>query len=65
GNLEATIGEEKFIVGGDIILAINGIRLDTSDETLVKIAKNAENLKAEDPLEIEVLRAGKTIVLKR
>ncbi|MEM6358649.1 MAG: trypsin-like peptidase domain-containing protein [Bacteroidota bacterium] len=65
GNLEAIIGEEKFIVGGDIILSINGIRFDTSDETLIKIARNAENLKPADPFEIEVLRAGKVIVLKR
>ncbi|MEM6523765.1 MAG: trypsin-like peptidase domain-containing protein [Bacteroidota bacterium] len=65
GKLEATIGEQKLVLGGDIILSINGIPFSTSDETLSKIAENAENRKKTDPFEMEVLRAGKVVKLKR
>lgn len=65
GTTEAIIGGEKLILGGDIILSINGIPFDISDETLDKIASSVENLKENDPFEMTILRGGKMLVLKR
>ncbi len=65
GDTEATIGGQKLIVGGDIILSFNGIPFETSDDTLIKIANSVEDLKESDPFEMEVLRDGEIIKLKR
>ena len=65
GTTEAIIGGEKLILGGDIILSLNGIPFDISDETLSKIASSVENLKENDPFELTVLRGGKVLTLKR
>ena len=65
GDTEITIGEEKLIVGGDIILAINGVKFESTDESLLNIAKTIERKETESPIELTVLRAGKVITLGR
>ncbi len=65
GTIEAVIAGEKLILGGDIILSLNGIPFDISDETLDKIASRVENLKENDPFQMTILRGGKVMVLKR
>lgn len=65
GDTEITIGAEKLIVGGDIILEINGVKFEDSDESLSNIAKTIERKETESPIELKVLRAGKVIMLGR
>jgi serine protease Do len=65
GDTEITIGEEKLIVGGDIILEINGVKFEETDESLSNIANTIERKDTESPIELKVLRAGKVITLGR
>lgn len=65
GDTEITINKEKLIVGGDIILAINGIKFDYNDDALLKISTMLEQRNPNDPIELTVLRAGKIIKLGR
>ena len=65
GDVEMTLNGEKLIVGGDIILSINGIKFENTDESLVNIAKVMERKSENDPLEIVVFRAGKKVTLGR
>ena len=65
GDTEATINDQKLIVGGDIILAINGIRIEMSDVSLLEISKVVERKNAGQPIELTVLRGGKIITLGR
>lgn len=65
GGVEITIENQKILLGGDIILAFNGIKIEESDESLLKIAKMIESRKENDPIELTVLRAGKVVTLGR
>ena len=64
GDTEVSIGNQKLIMGGDIILAFNDIEYNTIDDTLVKIAKFANSLDNESKFKITVLREGKIITLE-
>lgn len=64
GSYEAVIEGEEFLLGGDIILAFNGVRLSYDDESLTRLMNELSKAKKEGPLEIEVLRAGEIKVLK-
>ena len=61
--MRATIGEDDLIVGGDIILAIQGISL-AEPSGLVTVRQKLTELHPGDPAEVTVLRGGKTITLK-
>ena len=65
GDTEMTINDEKYIVGGDIILSINGVKFEESDESLLEISKTIERRETNSPIELTVLRAGKVIKLGR
>lgn len=65
GNIEMTIGGNKLIVGGDIILSFNGIKVEASDESLLKIANLMEQRAVDAPVQVTVLRAGKIVTLGR
>ena len=60
-----TFNGEKLIVGGDIILSINGVKFENSDESLLQISKVMERKHEDEPLEIVVFRAGKKVTLGR
>jgi serine protease Do len=65
GDIEMTINGEKLIVGGDIILSINGVEFENTDESLLEISKALEIKKENTSLELVVLRAGKKVTLGR
>ena len=65
GDVEMNIGGVKLWVGGDIILSFFGIKVEESDEALLKIANYMEQRSANDPMQVTVLRAGKVITLGR
>ncbi|MGH1385196.1 S1C family serine protease [Kordia sp.] len=64
GDVEVMIGKQRLIMGGDIILAFNGITYDITDEALIKLADFANSLAKNPSFEIKVLRQGKIITLK-
>ncbi|KQC31538.1 hypothetical protein AAY42_00920 [Flagellimonas eckloniae] len=64
GTVKATINDTDILLGGDIILAINGIRFEMTDETLKKLGDYAASVKSGDPIVLEVLREGKIIALR-
>jgi serine protease Do len=65
GDTEVNIGGMKLILGGDIILALNDIRYNTSDNTMDKLAEFASSIDQSTPLQLTILRNGKIITLKR
>ena len=65
GDTEAIFGGERLIIGGDIILSFNGVTFDVTDEALNNIAEATSNLTPESTFQMEVLRGGKVITLKR
>ena len=64
GSFKVMIDDEEILLGGDVILAINGVQLSTSPKSLDSIAEilSANN---QNPLELTVLRAGKIVTLKQ
>ena len=56
---------QKLIVGGDIILSINGVKFENSDESLLEISEVMQIKQENTPLEIVVFRAGKKVTLGR
>jgi serine protease Do len=65
GETEITINDEKLIVGGDIILSINGVKFESTDESLLEISKTITVDSANNSLVLEVLRGGKIVTLGR
>ena len=66
GTMTAEVDGEELLLGGDIVLSVNGITLASDAETLARIS---ELLKATDgqevpDLELKVLRAGQIITVK-
>lgn len=64
GDTEITIGSQKLILGGDVILAFNNIQYEVTDDALVKIAEFGNSLNKDSKFEITILREGKIITLK-
>ncbi len=62
GTLRATIGDEELIVGGDIVLAIQGISL-AEPNGLATARQKITELHPGDPATVTVLRGGRTITL--
>ncbi|WP_208103824.1 S1C family serine protease [Flagellimonas ochracea] len=60
GNVAIELNEEKIILGGDVILRVNGIKLESVDvlEEVVRIVQKSK--KTNSPLELEIVRGGKT-----
>jgi len=65
GEIEMTINGKQLIVGGDIILSINGVKFENSDESLLNIARVMEIKGENQSIEIVVFRAGKKVTLGR
>jgi len=65
GDTEITINNEKIIIGGDIILSINDVKFEFSDEGLLNISKVIGQTEEKNSLQIKVLRGGKIVVLGR
>ena len=65
GDIEMVIENKKILVGGDIILTFNGIKIEYTEEALSRLAKMFEDRELNDPIELTVLRAGKIVTLGR
>ncbi|MCD4735464.1 MAG: trypsin-like peptidase domain-containing protein [Bacteroidales bacterium] len=62
GIIHAIILEKEIILGGDIILSVNGIKIDSIQEVGL-IRQNLISLNPGDKVTMKVLRAGKIIEL--
>ncbi|MCW8832772.1 MAG: trypsin-like peptidase domain-containing protein [Colwellia sp.] len=57
GNVSVTIGHTSLLLGGDILLAINGNKI-TDIESAIKIKQRMANVKKGDEISFTFLRAG-------
>jgi len=64
GNLKATIAGQNLTLGGDIILAVNGILVGSPDFSR-KISNTVRALTGDDRLVLRVLRDGDVIELSK
>jgi S1-C subfamily serine protease len=62
GNLRATIGDDELILGGDIVLAVQGISLGDQSGYLLARRKLSEARPGE-PITVTILRAGAILKL--
>ncbi len=62
GKYQANIEDEQLVVGGDIILSVNGIQVSSAGGP--KIQESLQSSKSGDPLKISVLRSGKIVELE-
>ncbi len=65
GDVKMTFEGQEIWVGGDIVLAINGIKIEESDEVFLQIANSMEQKSESGKIQVTVLRAGKIIKLGR
>ncbi|MCF6222783.1 MAG: PDZ domain-containing protein [Flavobacteriaceae bacterium] len=65
GDTELTIKDKKLIVGGDIILSINGVKFEFNDEALLQLSKVIGQSSENKSIKLLVLRGGKIITLGR
>ena len=65
GDTELIIKDEKLIVGGDIILSVNGVKFEFNDEALLKLSEVIGQSSGNKSIKLVVLRGGKIITLGR
>jgi serine protease Do len=62
GFKTATVDGQPLVVGGDIILAVDGIPINTAAD-LANIRERSSRLKPAEPIAVTVLRAGRQVKL--
>jgi len=62
GDRMATVNGQELVVRGDIILDMDGIKIDSIDD-LPRVREKMGTMKSGTPIKITVLRAGKVIEL--
>lgn len=62
GTLRATIGDDDLILGGDIVLAVQGISIGDPDGYLL-VRRTLSETRAGDQITVTILRAGTTLNL--
>jgi S1-C subfamily serine protease len=64
GTIQAQVGDTVMLIGGDIILEVQGIAVGDPEDEL-RIREALEALGADDVLEVTVLRAGQRLTLRK
>lgn len=59
GDFDITIDGKQYLIGGDIVTSINGLRIDSDDA----LATAMDALKVGDEVNLEIFRDGKTLAL--
>ena len=62
GTTFATIGGEQVVLGGDILLAVDGVQAN-SVSNMIKIKDTASAAKSGTPVKVTILRAGRVLDL--
>jgi S1-C subfamily serine protease len=60
GTVQATLGGQELILGGDIIVSVQGIPVGTPEQ-MEQIQEALKNLTAGQPISVTVLRSGTTM----
>ena len=63
GSIPTKINNTQFLLGGDIIIEILGIRIENSTDIFKQIRKKLSSLEHGDKVTAKVLRSGKIITL--
>jgi serine protease Do len=63
GTIPVHIGGEEFLIGGDIILAVQGIAISTDTKGTCDLRQTLLDLTPGSRIEVKVLRAGKILTL--
>ena len=63
GTVPVRIGGEEFLIGGDVILAIQGIAISTDTEKSCDLRQALLDVTPGSRIEVTVLRAGKILTL--
>jgi S1-C subfamily serine protease len=63
GSMRANIAGEDLLLGGDIILEVNGLRFEDSNENYSRLYARLTKLKAGDNVVIKVFRQGQVVTL--
>ena len=63
GHISAEIKEQKVMLGGDVILAVEGSEISLEGDALKRIGERLDAAKPGERLKLKVLRAGKVIEL--
>lgn len=63
GTIQSTIGEEEYLLGGDIILEVNGITIG-EENFVYLIRENLIALHEGDLVSMKILRAGQVLEVK-
>jgi len=63
GRIPVRVDGEQFLIGGDIILSIQGIAISTDAEKSCDIRQTLLDLNPGSRIEVKVLRAGKILTL--
>jgi len=65
GTMQALIGEQELLVGGDILLSVQGIPITGGPDDYVDIREAVLRLKEGDELTLKVLRGGEVVELSK
>ena len=63
GTIPINIGDDSFFIGGDVILEVDGIRIDRRGSLRARIDEHFANMSEGTRYEVKVLRAGKIVTL--
>jgi len=63
GTLRTSVAGEDMLLGGDVLLEINGIAVTAAEGTVDQIYASLSQLKSGERLRSKVLRAGQVIEL--
>lgn len=63
GKYEVEIEGEKFLLGGDVILSFNGVKLAYDDGSINALMNELRTARSKGTTTMEVLRAGKVVTL--
>jgi S1-C subfamily serine protease len=63
GSMRASIDGEDLLLGGDIVLEVNGLRYEESNESYRRIYSSLTKLKVGDNIVIKVFRQGQVVRL--
>jgi serine protease Do len=64
GRYRVKVDDQDVVLGGDIILSVNGIAVGEKEDAVEQIDRSLARAKAGDPIRITVLRAGKIVQLQ-
>jgi S1-C subfamily serine protease len=65
GTAPARIGDQELLVGGDILLAVQGVPITGDENDYVNIRASVLKLKEGDKMMIKVLRGGEVLELEK